>query len=204
MNLYAYVSNNPLRWVDPTRHQITCPEDVPAPQLPHCSQDGGEVRGTMPDPLQPYLPYLVPKLMQERPNPPGPGGGPGQKSVLGEIAETLKAPFTPGPPSCLGIALARAADELTPASPGIADAADMAAAVYAATKVNQALRYAGSTSSRTFGTPFLVYANKSSVYRGLMNQSRRAGLVGLGASATGAIWLGVYDEYQAAAQGLCR
>jgi RHS repeat-associated protein len=53
MNLYACVSNNPLRWVDPTRHQITCPEDVPPPQLPHCSQDGGEIRGTMPDPLQP-------------------------------------------------------------------------------------------------------------------------------------------------------
>lgn len=69
MNLYAYVSNNPLRFIDLTGHDIQCPEVVLPPEIPRCSDDT-EVKVTL-DPLMPYVPYLIPQLLQRRPNHPG-------------------------------------------------------------------------------------------------------------------------------------
>jgi hypothetical protein len=58
----------------------------------------------------------------------------------------------------------KAADQLPAATQAASDSASIS-------YYNQALQYAATTASKTFGTSFLVYANKSSVFRGLMNSS---------------------------------
>ncbi|MGH9240430.1 MAG: RHS repeat domain-containing protein [Vicinamibacterales bacterium] len=68
MNFYAYVMNNPLRWVDPSghHHQGGCHEiaEYPYPVCP------GVDIGVTPDPQPPYFPFFPP-------NYPGGGGGGG-------------------------------------------------------------------------------------------------------------------------------
>lgn len=105
MNFYAYVMNNPLRWVDPSghHHQGGCHEiaEYPYPVCP-----GVDVEVTVPDPLLPYLPYLIAWLLEPRPNYPGGGGG-GSKPT-----KPTRSTTPPGPvvePRCLSsVALAGA------------------------------------------------------------------------------------------------
>ncbi len=158
MNFYAYVMNNPLRWVDPSGHHHNggCHgiADYPHPVCPGVDVD------VRPDPQLPYFPFFPPFP----PHFPGGGGersGPTiREAQLNGFIEgfkaTVMAPFTPGPPSCLAIVFQSIAQELNPASPGLGEAAGVSVGYsYAASKYNEALQYAASRSSRRFGTPFL-------------------------------------------------
>jgi len=75
---------------------------------------------------------------------------------------------------------------------------------YSVIKFNQALQYAASTPSQTFGTPFLVYPLKSSVFRSLLKASTRGLWVGLTAQADIAGAQALYTEIQAARAGECQ
>ena len=46
-------------------------------------------------------------------------------------------------------------------------------------KWNEALNYAATKSSRTFGTDFLVYPMKSSTFRGLLSEAKSGTAAGL-------------------------
>jgi hypothetical protein len=92
---------------------------------------------------------------------------------------------------------------LNPFSAGPGPAAEAAGTVYTAVKFNQALNYAATTPSATFGTPFLVYPQNSNVYRGLMEESASGAAVGALGSADLAMFEALVAEYNAAKVGGC-
>ena len=63
--------------------------------------------------------------------------------------------------------------------------------------------HAASTPSKTFGTPFLVYANKSSNFRGLVAQGRSGAAVGAVLQLDIAMGQALYTQYKAAKAGEC-
>jgi hypothetical protein len=107
-------------------------------------------------------------------------------------------------PSCFGIAMNSTLSHLNPSSPDVSGTGEAVGAFYAFSKYNQAIRYAASTPSRTFGTQFLMYPNKSSAFRNLLNLSGRGTLAGLLFSLDVSLGEGLYDEIQAIQQGLCQ
>ena len=83
MNFYAYVMNNPLRWVDPSGHHHNggCHgiADYPHPVCPGVDVD------VTPDPQLPYFPFFPP-------NYPGGGGGGGRQGAPGPKTPPLQTP----------------------------------------------------------------------------------------------------------------
>jgi len=74
-------------------------------------------------------------------------------------------------------------------------------------KYDQALNYAARTSSRTFGTRFLmylIYPNKSSVFRNTMKASGKGAAAGVLFSLDISLFEGLIGEYQQIKQGACQ
>jgi len=71
-------------------------------------------------------------------------------------------------------------------------------------KYAQAAKYALTTPSKTFGTPFLVYPNKSSVFRSMTKGAGRGALVGAVFSADIALGEALYDEIKLMQSGGCQ
>jgi RHS repeat-associated protein len=195
-NLYSYVRNNPLRYVDPTGQK--CENGYDAEKEVFCTETIGE------DPYRRANEawrdsqrfFLESWLNFERQFTRTSG-------FLEGSTQAVTTLFTSPAQSCYAQFAFNVAWSLNPADPAPGPE-DFVAFGYAASKFNQALRYAASTPSKRFGTPFLVYANKSSTFRNLMKQSTRGTAVGFAAAGAASVWLAVYDEYQAASQGRCR
>src|SRR3954467_1547772 len=79
--------------------------------------------------------------------------------------------------SCFGRFLSDSLDGMNPFSPSpqAPTPGEIITTTYASYKYNQAIRYAATTASRTFGTTFLVYPNKSSTFRSILNSAQKVG-----------------------------
>jgi uncharacterized protein RhaS with RHS repeats len=104
---------------------------------------------------------------------------------------------------CINQFLGNTLGNLNPLSAGPGAAGEAAGSVYAAVKFNQALNYAATTPSATFGTPFLVYPQNSSVYRGLMEESASGAAAGAVGSVDISLFQALVTEYNAAKVGGC-
>ena len=107
-------------------------------------------------------------------------------------------------PSCFVQFLKNTVNNANPLTPSPSSAGEAAGAVYAATKYNQALNYAATTPSATFGTSYLVYPFKSSVFRGTLEASQSGAMVGWLASIDVSMLQALVTEYQAAKAGECQ
>jgi len=137
--------------------------------------------------------------------PPSPSPAPKPRNkALNQITAVFGYDQNIPLPSCFGIAMKSTLDHLNPFSPDLSSAGEAAGAFYTLSKYNQAVQYAASTPSRTFGTQFLVQPYKSSVYRGLLKQSGRGALAGFLFSVDTSLSEGLYDEIQAMKQGRCQ
>ena len=87
---------------------------------------------------------------------------------------------------------------------GLAAFGGGAGVYYAASKYNQALRYAASTPSRTFGTASLMYPNKSSVFRRILGQAKSGVKVGLAATLVLAEFEALVNEVAVMRRGGCQ
>jgi hypothetical protein len=92
---------------------------------------------------------------------------------------------------------------LTPTVPGPTPGT-IAGGGYALNLFNEALEYAETTPSKTFGTPHLVYPYKSSVFRSLLRQASKGFWVGLLTDVILAEAKALWVEYQAVRQGTCQ
>jgi RHS repeat-associated protein len=107
-------------------------------------------------------------------------------------------------PSCFVQFLKNTVNNANPLTPGPSSAGEVAGAAYATTKFNQALNYAATSPSATFGTSFLVYPFKSSVFRGMLEASQSGAMVGWLASIDVSMFQALVTEYQAAKSGECQ
>jgi hypothetical protein len=93
---------------------------------------------------------------------------------------------------------------LAPFPPSLASLGEGVGSFVSATRFNQALKYAASTPSRTYGTPFLVNANKSTVFQKMMksafNVGKLTGIASVVLAESQALW----NEIQAVQQGQCQ
>ena len=93
---------------------------------------------------------------------------------------------------------------VNPFTPDISAIAEVGGAAYSIMKYNQALTYAATTTSRTFGTQFLMYPNKSSVFRSLMKDSAKGSFVGVVGALDISLFQGLLDEIDLMRQGKCQ
>jgi hypothetical protein len=193
-NRYAYVLNNPASWTDASGLAAYCPYGVNNnTSPPSCN----------PPPVTFTFFDLCGTLMATNPQgalPPGCAGVPifisnaygtagGSNSGTASNGFNAIAAFfgydpNDSRPSCFGTFLADVGSGMsrfpTSANPAdnISDIADTAGKVGEAYYFNQALNYAAHKPSATFKTPFLAYANKSAVFRQLLQKSGIAAKVG--------------------------
>ena len=76
-------------------------------------------------------------------------------------------------PSCFGGFLVNTASNINPLPPSLSTVGDLAGQAGTFYWFQRAVQHAATTPSRTFGTPFLMYPNKSSVFRSLLSKSGR-------------------------------
>lgn len=107
-------------------------------------------------------------------------------------------------PSCFGVAMKSSWNHLNPLSPDVSGTGEAVGAYYALSKYNQAIQYAASTRSRTFGTSFLRYPFKSSTFRSLLKQSGKGASVGLLTMSDVSLFEGLLDEIDAMKHGACQ
>ena len=128
----------------------------------------------------------------------------GASGVLDTIASLFGYNSQIPLPSCFGLFLTNTADNLNPFTPSPSTVAEGATEVAGRMTFNHALIYAATRSSKTFGTSFLIYPFKSSVFRGLLT---RAGFLAEAAPIAGLITAemqALFTEAQASAQGACQ
>jgi hypothetical protein len=107
--------------------------------------------------------------------------------------------------SCFAdVFLKSAANNLNPFQPGWGDIAAGGFSTASAAKYNQALKYAATTASRTFGTPNLLYPLKSSAFRGMLETSRVLGKAAGWAGFDAALGQAFITEMKAMNSGECQ
>ncbi|MFN8006849.1 MAG: RHS repeat-associated core domain-containing protein [Terriglobia bacterium] len=99
---------------------------------------------------------------------------------------------------CLNLFFTSLMNKITGIPAGVGGEAS--AVFYGGLTFNRALQYALTTPSRTFGTDFLIYPYKSSVFRNMLKGSI---LVGWLAQLDIAAFQALIDEYEAALSGKC-
>jgi hypothetical protein len=79
--------------------------------------------------------------------------------------------------SCFGGFVSQTIENLNPFSPTpqAPTPGQIVTKTYSAYQFQQALQYAAKTPSKTFGTPFLVYPNKSGTFRSILNSATKVG-----------------------------
>jgi len=107
-------------------------------------------------------------------------------------------------PSCFGIFFSSTVGNMAPWLPGLSNAAQEAFGVASAATYNQALKYAATASSSVYGTSFLRYPFKSSVFRGILAKSQNLAKAGPWAAVVIAELQGFIDEVQVMNQGGCQ
>ena len=108
-------------------------------------------------------------------------------------------------PSCFGLFVSSTLSNLSPASPSLSTLGELAGPAYFAMKWNAALKYALTTPSTTFQTPFLVYPFKSSTFRKTLSQGASdAFRVGLLSQAILAEIQALATEWHASSSGQCQ
>lgn len=107
-------------------------------------------------------------------------------------------------PSCFGDFVNNTISNLFPFLPGLSNASEEGFGVASRVAYNRALSYAATTPSQTFGTSFLRYPFKSSVFRGLLS---KAGSLAEAAPMAGVVTAegqALYSEVQSMKQGSCQ
>ena len=103
-----------------------------------------------------------------------------------------------------GSFLNNTANNLNPFTPGLSTLAEGSAGIAGRMTFNQALKYGATTASKTFGTSFLIYPFKSSVFRGLLS---RAGILAEAGPLAGLVvaeMQAIVTEWQASRSGACQ
>jgi RHS repeat-associated protein len=170
-NLYTYVRNNPLNFVDPDGHTcVTATGEPVAPDYPDVKWDNNDgygcqtvvnVYGGYIDPIRAALSLSnilqLPIQQNSEQNNKRPDW---LNNITAVFGYDQRIPL----PSCLvNVALKTAANDLNPFTPGGFDVGKGALEVGSAVKYNQALKHAASRA--------LTYPNKSSIFRGVMKTS---------------------------------
>jgi hypothetical protein len=93
---------------------------------------------------------------------------------------------------------------LLPFLPGLSNVSEEGFGVASRVAYNRAFSYAASTSSKTFGTSFLRYPFKSSVFRGLLSKSASLAEAAPIAGVVTAEGQALYNEVQSMKQGACQ
>jgi hypothetical protein len=107
-------------------------------------------------------------------------------------------------PSCFGDFVKNTANNLFPFLPGLSNASEEGFGVASRVAYNRALSYAANTPSQTFGTSFLRYPFKSSVFRGLLSKSAALADAAPIAGVVTAEGQALYSEVQSMKQGACQ
>lgn len=196
-NLYGYVRNNPLRYVDPTGRK--CENGYNAETGAFCS--GVEAEDPYRRAEQAWRDsqrfFLDSWLNFE-------GQFPRTSGFLEGSTQAVTTLFTSPRQSCLAQAGLNTLWNLAPIEPGLTDLVEAAAAGAALLEWNRAQRYAASRPN-FLGGRGLLYPIRSSVYRGMVNRSKfivgKAGPVATGVLAIGEAIVAEAAAWQA---GTCR
>jgi RHS repeat-associated protein len=146
---------------------------------------------------------------------PGGGGGSGNTTSSGgkrpewlnTFASILGYDENVPLPSCFGIFLQSFWENMKPIAPGPGlgtGFGSIADQMYDIFTWNKAMDYATNTPSRTFGTSSLMYPQKSSVFRSLVNQASKGFWVGLLTDVVIAEFRAGWTEWQAIRAGQCQ
>ena len=107
-------------------------------------------------------------------------------------------------PSCFGDFVNNTISNLFPFLPGLSNASEEGFGAASRVAYNRALSYAASTPSKTFGTSFLRYPFKSSVFRGILSKSAALADAAPMAGVVAAEGQALYNEVQSMKQGACQ
>jgi hypothetical protein len=136
---------------------------------------------------------------------PGLGGMDARPAWVNDVTSVFGYDQDVALPSCfVDVFLKSAANSLNPFQPGLGDVVAGGFGTASALKYNQALNYAATTASRTFGTPNLLYPFKSSTFRGLLNQSKVLGKAAGWAGLDATLGQALYNEILAMRKGQCQ
>ncbi len=224
--MYGYVQNNPLALVDPTG---LCSQAAPGDSFydddthqkvffPGPCADGQIGEGVVKQTVEggkppatydacPFCQYFAqgngasgPSNAKSPENP----GQTGRSKSLNNVASVFGYDQNDKRPSCFGGFLVNTISNMVPVLPGISTAAEEGFGTMSRVRYNQAIGYAAHTASKTFGTPFLQYPFKSSVFRDILQSSKlladAAPLIGVIVSEGQAL----FDEVQSIKKGECQ
>ena len=209
-NMYAYVLNNPESNIDPSGLSGCNADDANSVDTTSVPSGPGIIQVTSwascPGPSvgtanTGATPSLAPVLPASG-NAGGGWWGTFAKSLVTNFPSTTWHSLT-NREGCLNQFFSNAFANVRPTSPFGPSVGEAAGSVYAAQKFNQALTYAATTPSKTFDTPFLVYANNSSKFRDLLKASAEGLWVGLLTDADLAGAQALWQEIQAARAHQC-
>lgn len=211
-NLYSYVRNNPLRSTDPTGEACVVDPDGsehddenPGQSCAdaHKPEENNKPSATVGEESSP-APYTYEYYRQVARDLPTLLDRGNRPQVINDAVSIFGYDQNVPLPSCFGGFVRETLETLNPFSPSITTAVEAAGTIQSARYFNQALRYAASTPSRTFGTPFIVYPNKSSVFRSLLGKSGRAAGAGFWGAIVTAEGFSLWDEINASSRGVCQ
>jgi len=107
-------------------------------------------------------------------------------------------------PSCFGDFVNNTISNLFPFLPSLSNVSEEGLGVASRVAYNRALSYAASTPSKAFGTSFLRYPFKSSVFRGLLSKSASLAEAAPMAGVVTAETQALSSEVQSMKQGACQ
>jgi RHS repeat-associated protein len=217
-NLYSYVRNNPLGFVDLNGRSCIKLDDG-------SSGDDGDGKGCKDAGVAPddkngkgkITPQVVDVGAESA---PGFGSAEWTRQMLRDLPTSFERGNRPDSlnnvfsffgydqndsrPSCFGGFLENTASNINPLPPSLSTVGDLAGQAGTFYWFQRAIQHAATTPSRTFGTPFLMYPNKSSVFRSLLSKSGRASVAGALFSLDIGIFQALVTEFDDLRNGRCQ